>query len=62
MPEAVGVLGGTFDPVHRGHLRIADEARRRLGLARTLFVPAAKPPHKPVCDLSPTDDRVAAVI
>lgn len=44
---AVGVLGGTFDPVHRGHLALADRARQALGLARVLLVPCADPPHKP---------------
>lgn len=47
MAEArVGVLGGTFNPVHLGHLLIAEEFRERLGLDRVLFVPAASPPHK----------------
>jgi nicotinate-nucleotide adenylyltransferase len=44
---AVGVLGGTFDPVHRGHLALARRARSALGLARVLLVPCADPPHKP---------------
>ena len=39
----IGVLGGTFDPVHMGHLKIADEAVRRLGLNRILFMPAGEP-------------------
>ena len=39
----VGVLGGTFDPVHSGHLVIAEEARLRFGLNKVLFVPAGKP-------------------
>jgi len=39
----VGVLGGTFDPVHNGHLMVAEEARVRLGLAEVLFVPAGRP-------------------
>jgi nicotinate-nucleotide adenylyltransferase len=57
--ETVGVLGGTFDPVHVGHLQIADEARERLGLSRTLLVPAARPPHKPQPELSPARHRLA---
>lgn len=41
-----GVFGGTFNPVHLGHLRAAEEACELLGLERMLFVPSARPPHK----------------
>jgi nicotinate-nucleotide adenylyltransferase len=44
----IGILGGTFNPVHIAHLRIAEEVRERFDLARVLFVPAATPPHKPL--------------
>jgi nicotinate-nucleotide adenylyltransferase len=44
----IGILGGTFNPVHIAHLRIAEEVRERFELARVLFVPAATPPHKPL--------------
>ncbi len=44
--ERVGVFGGTFNPIHVGHLRAAEEMREALGLARVLFVPAADPPLK----------------
>jgi nicotinate-nucleotide adenylyltransferase len=47
VPGSIGILGGTFDPVHHGHLVIAEEAREALGLERVLLVPAATPPHKP---------------
>ena len=47
MPQRVGVMGGTFDPVHIGHLRTAEEAIEMLDLDRILFIPAAHPPHKP---------------
>ncbi|MSV29822.1 MAG: nicotinate (nicotinamide) nucleotide adenylyltransferase [Bryobacterales bacterium] len=40
------IFGGTFDPIHNGHLRIASAAMSRWGLGRVLFVPAGKPPHK----------------
>ena len=42
----IGVLGGTFDPVHYGHLRPAQEVLERLGLERLHVVPAARPPHR----------------
>lgn len=42
----LGVIGGSFDPPHVGHLVIASEAHARLGLERVLFVPAVAPPHK----------------
>ncbi len=43
----LGILGGTFDPPHYGHLALAETARVQLGLATVLFVPAGDPPHKP---------------
>jgi nicotinate-nucleotide adenylyltransferase len=46
MPLRLGILGGTFDPVHLGHLRAAEEAVELLGLDEIHFVPAALPPHK----------------
>jgi nicotinate-nucleotide adenylyltransferase len=44
----IGLMGGTFNPVHCAHLRIADEAMNTCGLGRVLFIPAADPPHKPL--------------
>jgi nicotinate-nucleotide adenylyltransferase len=44
--RAIGILGGTFDPVHAGHLALAREAMATLDLDRVLFVPNARPPHK----------------
>jgi len=42
----IGVFGGTFDPVHVGHLMVAEQCREQAGLDRVLFIPAARPPHK----------------
>jgi nicotinate-nucleotide adenylyltransferase len=42
----IGVIGGTFDPIHLGHMLVAEEASARLELDRVLFVPAGAPPHK----------------
>lgn len=42
----IGILGGTFDPIHRGHLHLALEARRKLDLDRIFFITAYLPPHK----------------
>jgi nicotinate-nucleotide adenylyltransferase len=42
----LGIMGGTFDPIHLGHLRAAEEIYRAFGLDQIVFVPAARPPHK----------------
>jgi nicotinate-nucleotide adenylyltransferase len=42
----IALLGGTFDPVHFGHLRLADDVRRALGLSQLRLIPAADPPHR----------------
>ena len=57
----VGLMGGTFDPIHLGHLRAAENVREALSLELVLFVPAAEPPHKPTFSLSPARDRLAMV-
>ena len=54
----IGVLGGTFDPIHYGHLVIAEDARAYLQLEKVLFVPAYEPPHKPRDSYSAFEHRV----
>jgi nicotinate-nucleotide adenylyltransferase len=53
----VGILGGTFDPPHNGHLIVAQDAALALGLDRILFIPAARPPHKQNVTISPAELR-----
>ena len=57
----IGVLGGTFDPIHLGHLIIGEEARARLDLAEVVFVPARDPWRKARRDLAHVSDRLAMV-
>lgn len=57
--KKIGVLGGTFDPVHLGHLALARFVRRTLGLDEFLFIPAPRPPHKRGGGLTPFADRLA---
>ena len=57
--QRIGVFGGTFDPVHIGHLIVAGDLRYALGLDRLLFVPAGRPPHKPADLVSADGDRLA---
>ncbi len=55
------LFGGTFDPLHNGHLAVAREAADRFHLDRVLFVPAAHPPHKTRGAIAPYPDRVNMV-
>lgn len=57
----IGVMGGTFDPVHIGHLAAAEEARAQLGLEQVIFVPAGIPPHKMDEEVLPAKHRLAMV-
>jgi nicotinate-nucleotide adenylyltransferase len=60
-PARVGVLGGTFDPVHEGHAAAAEAACHALGLDRVLIVPSNKPPHRAAQPLASTFHRFAMV-
>lgn len=55
----IGILGGTFNPIHIGHLILAEEAREKLKLDRVIFVPAFLPPHKDNADIAPALNRFA---
>ena len=58
---SVAIMGGTFDPIHVGHLAAAEEARQTLGLERVLFMPAGIPPHKPDREITTAAHRVAMI-
>ena len=57
----IGLFGGTFDPIHWGHLRSAEEVREAYGLDRILFIPTSKPPHKRGQTSTSARDRLAMV-
>ncbi len=59
MARTIGLLGGTFNPVHEGHLSIAREALRLFSLDAVWFIPCAVPAHKPTNNLAPNEDRLA---
>jgi nicotinate-nucleotide adenylyltransferase len=61
MARLVGVLGGTFDPPHLGHLVLADIGRWALDLEKVFWVVTAQPPHKPDVPISSIDDRISMV-
>ncbi|MBQ4473505.1 MAG: nicotinate-nucleotide adenylyltransferase [Lachnospiraceae bacterium] len=57
----IGIMGGTFNPIHLGHLILAENAYRQLDLDVVWFMPSGKPPHKPNTEILPNEDRVHMV-
>ncbi|PHJ37519.1 hypothetical protein P378_15685 [Desulforamulus profundi] len=51
-------MGGTFDPIHYGHLVVAEEVRQKFGIQKVIFIPAARPPHKMGQEISEPHHRV----
>lgn len=62
MSIKTGIMGGTFDPIHYGHLLAAEECRRCLGIDRIVFVPTGSPPHKTDRRVTPAEDRYAMTL
>jgi nicotinate-nucleotide adenylyltransferase len=60
--ERIGIMGGTFNPVHNGHLIAAEEARWEFRLDRVLFVPAGQPWQKEGVDVAPAEDRYLMIV
>lgn len=60
--KRVGIMGGTFDPIHYGHLIAAEEVRQIFSLEKVIFVPAKIPPHKVGKSLSAPEDRFTMVL
>ena len=61
LPGSVGILGGTFDPIHLGHLAIAEDVRGQLGLERVIFLPAAEAPLRTAPPRASPADRLRMV-
>lgn len=61
MPGGIGILGGTFNPIHLAHLRLAEEVREAERLDEVRFVPAAIPPHKTGSDVASAEHRLRMV-
>jgi len=62
MAIRIGILGGTFDPVHNGHVYLAREACKRLRLSRVIFIPTYIPPHKKGVKVTPARHRYAMLM
>ena len=59
--DSIGIMGGTFDPIHNGHLIAAEFARHEFQLDRVIFMPAARPPHKEINAVLDSEHRYKMV-
>jgi len=54
----IGILGGTFDPVHNGHIKMGMDAHEEFGLSKVLYIPTGRPPHKTKSDIADNEHRM----
>ena len=59
--QRIGIMGGTFNPIHKGHIAIAEAAKKTYKLNRIIFVPSGNPPHKTQEYIAPKEDRFRMV-
>ena len=62
MIKRVGILGGTFNPIHIGHLTIAQTAQEKFELEKVIFVPSYRPPHRNIANLASAQERFHMVL
>ncbi len=60
-PRRIGLFGGTFNPIHEGHLHIASQVLNRIDLDLILFIPTGLPPHKDLQDILPAEHRMKMI-
>ncbi len=60
--EKIGIMGGTFDPIHYGHLVLAEQIRTQFELDRVVFIPAGRPPHKQDMDITSSHHRYSMTL
>ena len=60
--NSIGLFGGTFNPIHLGHLQVAEEVRAGFGLEKIIFIPSAIPPHKGTSELADANDRYKMIV
>jgi nicotinate-nucleotide adenylyltransferase len=59
--ERIGIFGGTFNPIHKGHVKAAKEVQNTFSLGKVLLIPSYIPPHKGTSDVAPPEDRLKMV-